>query len=65
MAGMIGGAVGCVIWYVAGYMKYQTFDNWIGGIWPAILGPMVSLVLVVLVSKLTKPTPKDVIEVFF
>jgi len=65
MAGMIGGAVSCVIWYVAGYMKFQTFDNWIGGIWPAILGPMVSLVLVVAVSKITEPTPDDVIEVFF
>jgi SSS family transporter len=65
IAGMIGGAVSCVAWYVAGYIEYRTFDNWIGGIWPAIFGPFVSFVLVVLVSKMTSPPPREVIDLFF
>jgi SSS family transporter len=65
IAGMIGGAISCVAWYVAGYIEYQTFDNWIGGIWPAIFGPLVSMVLVILVSMMTSPPPREVIEVFF
>jgi SSS family transporter len=65
IAGMIGGAISCVAWYVAGYIEYQTFDNWIGGIWPAIFGPLVSLVLVIVVSQLTSPPPREVIDVFF
>ena len=62
---MIGGAISCVIWYVAGYMKYQSFSNWIGGIWPAIFGAAVSLVLILIVSRFTPPTPKEVKELFF
>jgi SSS family transporter len=65
VAGMIGGAVSCAAWYVAGYMTYQTFDNWVGGIWPAIFGPTVSLILIILVSKITSPPPNEVIEIFF
>jgi Na+/proline symporter len=65
IVGMIGGAIACVFWYVIGYMKYQTFDNWVGGIWPALVGPIVSLILVVLVSKWTSPPPQDVTEIFF
>jgi len=31
---MIGGAISCVFWYVIGYMKYQSFSNWMaGGLW--------------------------------
>jgi Na+/proline symporter len=65
IAGMIGGAVSCVFWYVLGYMKYRTLDNWIGGIWPAIFGSMISLFLFVLVSKKTPPPPPEVHEIFF
>jgi SSS family transporter len=65
IAGMLGGAVSCILWYVAGYLKHQTFDNWIGGVWPAILGPFVSLLLILFVSKMTAPPPRDVIEIFF
>jgi cation/acetate symporter len=65
IAGMIGGAIACVFWYVLGYMEHQSFDNWLWGIWPAIFGPFVSLILVVGVSKLTEPTPQDVLEIFF
>jgi len=65
IAGMIGGAVMCVVWYVIGFMQYNNFNNWMGGIWPAIIGPAVSLVLLIVVSKLTKPTPAEVQKVFF
>jgi len=65
IAGMIGGVSSCVIWYVLGYIQTQSFSNWIGGIWPAILGAAVSLVLVVVVSLATKPSPQDVIDTFF
>lgn len=65
IAGMTGGAVSCVFWYVAGYMKYQTFDNWIGGIWPALFGAGVSLALVIVASKLSPPVPLEVKEIFF
>lgn len=65
IAGMIGGSIACVFWYVLGYLEYQTFDNWIGGVWPALFGPAVSCILVVTVSKLTSPAPRHVMEVFF
>ena len=65
MASMLGGAVSCVIWYALGYWKYHTFDNWIGGIWPAIMGAAVSLLLLIVVSKSTSPPPPDVHEIFF
>ncbi|MFQ5788974.1 MAG: sodium/proline symporter [Acidobacteriota bacterium] len=65
LAGMIGGAASCVLWYVAGYVRYQSFDNWIGGIWPALLGPAVSLFLIVVVSRLTSPPPEEVMDLFF
>jgi hypothetical protein len=58
-------AISCVGWYILGYMKYQTLDNWIGGIWPAIFGSMVSLILFVLVSKRTPPPPQEVQDIFF
>jgi len=65
IAGMIGGAVSCVFWYVLGYMKYQSFDNWLWGIWPAIFGSVISLILIVVISKITSPPPPDVKEIFF
>jgi len=65
IAGMMGGAVSCVVWYILGYMKYQSFDNWIWGIWPAIFGAMISLVLVITVSKVTHHPPQEVMEIFF
>jgi Na+/proline symporter len=65
IVGMIGGAVACAFWYVLGYMEHQSFDNWPWGVWPAIFGPFVSLVLIVVVSKVTRPTPRDVLDMFF
>jgi cation/acetate symporter len=65
LAGVLGGAAACVLWYALGVWRYGTFENWIGGIWPAIFGPMVSLVLMVMVSNLTPPSPAEVERTFF
>lgn len=65
ISGMIGGAISCVFWYVLGYLKYHSFSNWIGGIWPAILGGFISLILVIVVSKKTPPVPEEVVDIFF
>jgi SSS family transporter len=63
--GIVGGALACVVWYVLGFWRYGSLENWIGGIWPALFGPMVSLVLIVAVSKLTGPPPEEVTKTFF
>lgn len=65
IAGMVGGALACVFWYVAGYAVHGAFNNWIGGLWPALVGPAVSLLCVVAVSKITPPPPDEVLEIFF
>lgn len=65
LAGMIGGAIACVFWYVLGYLEHRSFDNWVWGLWPALVGPAVSLVLVVVISRLTPPPPQKVLAVFF
>jgi len=65
IVGMTAGAVSCIVWYILGYMKYRSLDNWIGGIWPAILGSLVSLVLFILVSIRTPPPPREVQDIFF
>ena len=65
IAAMIGGFVACVFWYILGYLKCQSFNNWIGGIWPAIFGPAVSLVLMLVVSRLSAPPPAEIVETFF
>lgn len=65
ITGMIGGALSCVFWYILGYAKYHTFDNWLWGLWPAIFGSVISLALVVTVSKMTAPIPEEVEEIFF
>ncbi|NNF26203.1 MAG: hypothetical protein HKN73_03130, partial [Gemmatimonadetes bacterium] len=65
IAGMTGGVLACLVWYVLGYIQHGTFDNWIGGIWPALVGPAVSLVCLVAVSRITSPTPDDVLDTFF
>ena len=65
LAGMIGGSVVCVVWYLAGYAVHGSFDNWIGGLWPAFIGPLASLLLLVVVSRLTPPPPDEVAALFF
>ena len=65
LVAMVGGAAFCVLWYVLGYLEHGSFDNWIAGLWPALIGPLVSLVLLVVVSLVTAPPPREVHEVFF
>jgi SSS family transporter len=65
LAGMLGGAVTAVAWYVAGYVVHGTLEDFIGGIWPALLGPTVSLLLMVAVSHATPAPPAEVVELFF
>lgn len=65
VAAMAGGAAACVLWYALGYAKHGTFDNWIGGLWPALVGPMASLALLVGVSLATPPPPAQVEKLFF
>ena len=47
LVGMVGGAVTCVVWYGLGYVEHGTFDNWTAGLWPVLVGPAVSLALLV------------------
>jgi SSS family transporter len=65
LAGMLGGAATAVLWYLASYFVHGTLEDFVGGIWPALLGPAVSLLLMVLVSRATPPPPDDVVELFF
>jgi SSS family transporter len=65
IAGIIGGAVSCIFWYIIGYLRYRSLDNWVGGIWPAIVGGFISLVLYVFVSWMTPPPPQKIEETFF
>jgi sodium/proline symporter len=65
LVAMVGGALACVLWYVLGYVRYGSLDNWVGGIWPALLGPLVSLALLVAVSLLTPPPSPAIEETFF
>ncbi len=64
-AGMIGGAAVCVLWYALGYLRHGAFDNWIAGLWPALVGPAASLALLVAVSRVTRPPADEVVELFF
>ena len=65
LAGIISGAVASLAWYVAGYVLYGSLSQWIGGIWPAIFGSVVSLIFTIVVSLATKPDSKEVLDVFF
>ena len=65
LAGMLGGAATAAAWYLAGYLAYGNYETFILGIWPALLGPMVSLVLTVAVSRATPAPPDETVELFF
>ncbi len=65
LAGMLGGAATAVAWYVASYVVHGTLEDFVGGLWPALLGPAVSLSLMVAVSRATPPPPAEVVELFF
>lgn len=65
LAGMFGGAAAAIGWYLAGYLAHGNYETFILGIWPALLGPTVSLALTVAVSHATPPPPDEVSELFF
>ena len=65
LAGMLGGAATAVVWFAVGWVQYGSFSNWPGGIWPALLGIIVSGILAVVVTKTTKEPPKEVVEAFY
>ena len=65
LAGMLGGVAAGMLWYLAGYLTHGTLDSFIAGIWPALVGPFVSLVLMVTVSWLTPGPPDEVVDLFF
>jgi len=65
LIGIISGAVAAVVWYVLGFIKYHSLSVFIGGIWPAVFGSLISLIVVILVSKITEETNKDTIALFF
>jgi cation/acetate symporter len=65
LVGMLGGVAAGVLWYLAGYVAYGDLNSFIGGVWPALVGPLVSLALMVVVSLMTPPPPDDVVELFF
>jgi len=65
LAGMLGGAATAVAWYLASYAAHGSIDTFLGGIWPALIGPAVSLLLTVAVSRATPPPAADVTELFF
>ncbi|MBQ7113252.1 MAG: sodium/proline symporter [Clostridia bacterium] len=65
MAGMISGTVMSIVWYVLGYVLYGSLSQWIGGIWPAVIGAIVSLIVCIVVSKATPKDDEKTLELFF
>lgn len=65
VAGIVCGGLSTVAWYLLSYAQYQSLSTYVGGIWPAIVGAIVSLVVTIAVSKCTKASPAEVKEVFF
>lgn len=65
IAGMAGGAAAAVFWYVLSYIRNGSLSNFVGGWWPAIVGSIVSLILVAAVSLLTAPSDEETLELFY
>lgn len=63
--GIISGAVMAIVWYVLGYIQFHSLSAWPGGIWPAVIGSIVSLVVCIVVSKFTPKSSEAELEVFF
>jgi len=54
-----------VLWYVLSFLQYGNLKTFVGGWWPAIVGSIVSLILVVYVSLFTAPSANDTLELFY
>ena len=63
--GIISGAVMAIVWYVLGYIQFNSLSAWPGGIWPAVIGSIVSLIVCIVVSKFTPKNSEAELEVFF
>ena len=62
---MISGAASTIIWYVLGYSQYGNLNDFVGGIWPAIFGSVISLIVLLVVSKFSKPLDAETTEAIF
>lgn len=65
LLGMISGAVSSLVWYAIGWSTYGSFANWPGGIWPGVIGLIVSFLVTTGVSLVTKPPEQDVVDIFY
>jgi len=63
--GMVGGALVAVWWYVMSFRQFGNLNTFVGGWWPAIVGSLVSLFLVIVVSLLTPPSSDETLEAFY
>lgn len=48
-----------------GYIQFHSLSAWPGGIWPAVIGSIVSLIVCIVVSKFTPKSSEAELEVFF
>ena len=62
---MLTGGIAALSWYAAGYVMYNSFSNWPFGIWPGIFGALVSLVVILVVSKFTAPIEEETRDIFY
>ncbi len=65
LAGMISGAASCLIWYGMSWAQFQSFSQFPYGVWPSMIGVVVSLVVTVVVSLATKPKSAEELDVFY
>ncbi len=65
LTGILTGAVACLFWYILGYIQFHSLSSWIGGIWPAIFGSVISLLVTIVVSLFTEPIDRETAEVFY
>ena len=64
-AGIVSGFIGTIVWYILGYIQYGSLSEYVWGLWPAVFGSLVSLVVMLVVSRCSKPTEKEILDIFF
>lgn len=64
-AGMVSGFIGTIVWYILGYNQYGSLSKYVWGLWPAVFGSLVSLMVMLVVSRCSKPTEKEILDIFF
>lgn len=63
--GMASGLATSLIWYYLGYAIYNSFSNWPLGIWPGVIGTLVSFIVTTVVSLMTAPPEQDIVDIFY